>query len=98
MTDKQKYPPWDTSIVEGVADVLGETYSGLTGTEIGSLLAMCNIHDEIPGATKRFRLRVALHNRQVKDQASGYRHSLHRRGDEPCPLSRQPPRVLTPAG
>jgi len=70
MTDKQKYPPWDASIVEGVADVLGETYSGLTGTEIGTLLAMCNIHDEIPGATKRYRLRVALHNRQVKDQAS----------------------------
>jgi len=58
MTAKKKYPPWEASIVEGVADVLGETNSGLTGTEIGIILEMCNIKDDIPGATKRYRLRV----------------------------------------
>jgi uncharacterized protein (TIGR02391 family) len=70
VTAQEKFPPWEASIVEGVADGLGETSSGLTGTEIGTLLAMFKIKDEIPGGTKRYRLRVALHNRQVKDKAS----------------------------
>ena len=49
----------------------------------GTLLAMCNISDEAPGATKRSRLRMTLHNRQVNDRASncsgeGDRHLAHR--------------------
>ena len=66
----ERHPPWPPSIIEGVSDVLGETTSGLSGTEIGTLLAICRINDDLPGATKRHRLRVALHNRQVQDRAS----------------------------
>jgi uncharacterized protein (TIGR02391 family) len=70
MPAKQRYPVWPASIVEGVANVLGDTTSGLTGTEIGTFLSMFNIEDEAPAATKRHRLRIALHNRQVRDGAS----------------------------
>jgi uncharacterized protein (TIGR02391 family) len=65
-----KHEPWPEHIVEGIADVLGETSSGLTGSEIGTLLARCRIDDPDPSATKRRRLRDALLARQATDQAS----------------------------
>ena len=44
--------PWPTHVVEGVAQVLGETSTGLTGSEIGRLLAQCGIDDPSSGSTK----------------------------------------------
>lgn len=70
MMTTTKHPPWDSNVVEGVANVLGETSYGLTGSEIGSLLHRCKVPDLLPGATKRHRLREALLVRQSRDQAS----------------------------
>jgi uncharacterized protein (TIGR02391 family) len=64
------YEPWPEHVIEGVADVLGETNGGLTGSEIATLLERCRIADLAPGATKRHRLRYALMDRQGRDGAS----------------------------
>jgi uncharacterized protein (TIGR02391 family) len=65
-----KYEPWPEQVVEGVADVLGETNGGLTGSEISNLLERCRINDLAPGATKRHRLCYALMDRQARDEAA----------------------------
>lgn len=52
------------SQVEAIADALGHTTVGLTGSEIEHLLAICKMDDIHPGATKRIR----LHNAFATDQ------------------------------
>jgi len=64
------HDPWPEHVVEGVAEVLGATDSGLTGSEIGTLLARLGIDDIFPTATKRHRLRDALVARQRRDSAA----------------------------
>ena len=66
----QRFPAWDENVVQGVADVLGATDSGLSGSEIGALLAALGIPDPGPGVTKRHRLRQALLTRQARDGAA----------------------------
>jgi uncharacterized protein (TIGR02391 family) len=66
----QLHPPWDAQVVEGVADVLGDTATGLTGSQIGQLLAELHIADPLAGYTKRIRLRHALLAKQQHDRAS----------------------------
>nr|WP_298690164.1 TIGR02391 family protein [uncultured Dongia sp.] len=46
--------------VESIADALGDTEIGLTGTEIGHLLHTLSMTDPDPGITKRKRLHNAL--------------------------------------
>ncbi len=53
--------------LESLCDVIGDTAQGLTGSEIGRLLARCHIEDPLAGATKRVRLYEALRTRQEKD-------------------------------
>lgn len=62
--------PWPGRVVEGIAQVLGETSSGLTGSEIGRLLAQCGIDDPSSGSTKWRRLSDALLQRQHRDGAA----------------------------
>lgn len=50
--------------LESICDILAETNSGLTGSEIGSLLARLNIPDPMPAMTKRHRLFQALSDHQ----------------------------------
>ena len=57
----------DETHLESLCDVIGDTTEGLTGSEIGRLLARCGINDPIPDATKRVRLYEALRLRQKKD-------------------------------
>ena len=52
--------PWKLSVLTGVASVLGETDHGLTGRQIGDLLARLNMNDPTPQATKRDRLTNAF--------------------------------------
>lgn len=40
--------------LQALADILGDTNSGLTGSEIGVILAKCNIEDVDPQNTKGF--------------------------------------------
>lgn len=49
---------------------MGETEGGLTGGEIGELLALCRIPEPGAGMTKWRRLYEALHNKQVRDRAA----------------------------
>lgn len=52
--------------VEAIAAALGHTEDGLTGSEIGHLLAVCGMEDPTPQLTKRHR----LHNAFAADQNS----------------------------
>jgi hypothetical protein len=61
---------WESSIVESVCEVLADTRGGLTGGEIGRLLAKLGIPDLEPSATKRNRLSYALLSKQQQDQAA----------------------------
>lgn len=60
-------PTFDTATLEALCGVLGDTGSGLTGSEIGALLRQCQIDDVAPGVTKRHRLYDALAARQQCD-------------------------------
>jgi len=46
--------------VEAIAGALGDTGAGLTGSEIGHLLNVCNIPDLDPASSKRVRLLAAF--------------------------------------
>lgn len=54
--------------LEKICAVLADTSTGLTGSEIGSLLRNVNINDPAPGVTKRHRLYEALRNKQQEDR------------------------------
>lgn len=64
------FPPFDETIVVGIANALGDTDSGLTGSEIGRTLARLRIADPGESTTKRHRLASALINQQRADRAS----------------------------
>lgn len=66
----QRHTPWNIQVVDGIADVLGDTVTGLTGTQIGQLLAELHLQDRGDGITKRVRLRDALLAGQQHDRAS----------------------------
>lgn len=55
--------------LQAICDVLADTSTGLTGAEIARLLGDCQIADPEPTITKRHRLFVALHQKQVSDRA-----------------------------
>ncbi len=63
-------PPWSPSVVQAVADILGATDTGLTGSEIGQPLAAVRAPDVAPGLTKRIRLGQALLAKQSADGGS----------------------------
>lgn len=67
---KRLFEPWPVEVVRGVAEVLGDTTTGLTGSEIGQLLAGAGVPDPYPTSTKRDRLFEALWQQQVRDQAA----------------------------
>jgi hypothetical protein len=69
------------SQLRAIADALGDTDVGLTGSEIAHLLAVCSIADVNPDQTKRHRLYNAFahdqNTRQHRRQILGFiRHSM----------------------
>ena len=62
-----KIPSFNKANLEQVCNVLGDTSTGLTGSEIGRYLRECGIADPNPGMTKRIRLFDALVERQRHD-------------------------------
>jgi uncharacterized protein (TIGR02391 family) len=58
---------WELSVVTGVAKVLADTATGLTGSEIGELLGRLKMVDPLPNATKWRRLHEAFVHRQGCD-------------------------------
>ena len=57
-------PCFSQTQLESIADALADTNEGLTGSEIGHLLATCRMSDPNPSMTKRYR----LYNAFVKSQ------------------------------
>ena len=66
----ERHEPLPPSVVEGVANILGDTNRGFTGSEITRLLDSCDIADINPDYSKRHRLCEALLARQHQDRAS----------------------------
>lgn len=62
-----KIQKFDEMNLRVICDILGDTSSGLTGSEIGQLLQSCNIDDPHPSQTKRYRLFTALNQQQCQD-------------------------------
>lgn len=60
-------PTFDDTHLERICDVLADTSTGLTGSEIGRILRDLSIDDPMPGITKRRRLCEALRDRQKRD-------------------------------
>jgi len=63
-------PKLDENILQEICSLIGDTDSGLSGSEIGRLLSQCGIDDLEPTITKRVRLFEALKGRQGKDGCS----------------------------
>lgn len=61
-------PTFGDSHLEAICAALGDTDIGLTGSEIGELLARSQIEDPFPTITKRKRLFGALRRRQEQDR------------------------------
>lgn len=61
--------PFNNDVLQGIADVLGETTDGFTGSEIEYILAEIGVSDVTPMQTKRYRLFNALAEQQNKDEA-----------------------------
>jgi uncharacterized protein (TIGR02391 family) len=51
-----RVPPFDAQHLQSIAEILADTESGLTGSEIGYLLANCKLPDPDPEMTKWKRL------------------------------------------
>ena len=64
------HPVFPPNELQALCDVLGETDAGLKGSEIGRLLASCQIGDPAATKTKRHRLFEALKARQDHDGCS----------------------------
>jgi uncharacterized protein (TIGR02391 family) len=60
-------PMFSAAQIEAISKVLGDTHTGLTGSEIGRLLASCAMGDPLVDATKWRRIAQALATQQDHD-------------------------------
>jgi len=65
-------PCFDTSVMEAACRVLGDTADGLTGQEIGHILADMGVEDPAAGMTKWKRIFNALALQQNKHQVGNH--------------------------
>jgi len=65
-------PPFRSANLEAIAKALGHTSLGLTGSEIGNILAQCEVADVDPAATKWKRLFNALVEYQNSKQSANH--------------------------
>src|SRR4051812_36914639 len=65
-----KRPAIDANKLESICKIIASTENGLTGTEIGHMLANCGIKDVSPGTTKWKRLFDAFAEWQNEHQYS----------------------------
>jgi uncharacterized protein (TIGR02391 family) len=84
--------------LEAISGALGDTSDGLTGSEIGHLLAICQIADTDPAATKRHRLFNALaHDQNARGDRTrilGFiRHAMKPERFGRCPERFEPMRT-----
>jgi uncharacterized protein (TIGR02391 family) len=82
---------FDDQTLRAICDVLGATSSGLTGGEIGRLLADCEIEDPLgPNATKAWRLFEALAARQKRDGCGNHVVHFVRQAMKPVRYVKEP--------
>jgi len=62
-------PEFSHTELESICNVLADTSRGLTGSEMGSILARLGIPDPMPTITKRHRLFEALAKRQAQTRS-----------------------------
>ncbi|MDX8528066.1 hypothetical protein RFM68_26675 [Mesorhizobium sp. MSK_1335] len=77
------------SQLQAIADALGETADGLTGSEIGHLLATVKIADTVSPMTKRHRSYNAFANDQNKRGACTYIIAFIRKAMKPERFARE---------
>ena len=65
-------PIFDAAHLQGICDIIADTSSGLSGSEIGRLLYALGIDDLQPSITKRHRLFAALDERQRRDACGNH--------------------------
>lgn len=70
LESKNKIPPISADVLENLARTIGDTTTGLTGTEIGYILSESLINDVTPLMTKWKRLFNAFYAVQNKTQCS----------------------------
>ncbi len=63
-------PRFDDNSLQAIANIIGDTSAGLTGSEIGRLLNRQGVEDIDPANTKKYRLYNALANQQNKDSCA----------------------------
>jgi hypothetical protein len=85
--------------LRAIADALGDTTDGLSGSEIGELLAACQMVDIDPAITKRHRLYNAFAHDQNTRQARTHVLAFIRKAMRPerflrCPERFEPMRAL----
>lgn len=85
-----RLPCFDSAQLEGVCKVLADTSRGLTGGEIGHLLAQISLPDPTPGLTKWKRLFNALAQAQNKHQVGNHLVMLVNRAMTPVRYVSQP--------
>lgn len=70
------FPRVNNSELERLCNVLGDTSTGFSGSEIGRLLSICSIPDDCSNGTKRIRLYNSLANRCNSDKNSNCVYQL----------------------
>lgn len=80
------------SELQAIADALGETSDGLTGSEIAHTLRSCKMADPSSGMTKRHRLYNAFVASQKGRQNRGAILAFVRKSMSPASYARQPER------
>lgn len=83
-------PPFDGRHLEAIAKVLADTSSGLTGSEIGHLLADTRIEDTDPSLTKWKRLYNAFIHFQNKHQVGNHVIVFITRAMNPASYTNEP--------
>jgi len=83
-------PCFDSAVLEAACRVLGHTTEGLTGPEIGAILADMNVLDTDPGLTKWKRLFNALAHAQNKHQVGNHLIMFVNRAMAPARYVRHP--------
>jgi hypothetical protein len=83
-------PKFDEANLQAISDIIGDTSSGLTGSEIGRYLRECGIPDPMPQMTKRHRLYAALSAKQDADRCAEQRSEIRHLCDESSSTRREP--------
>lgn len=87
---KKRYPPFTAERLEAISQVLADTETGLTGSQIDQLLLSSNIPNPTPGITKWQRLYNAFVDFQNQHQVSNHIIVFIHKAMDPARYVREP--------